>query len=212
MTQKEQAIIEQAENAWTGITEDDLAQQRRGPGGNGEHYAPSFKVFRIVEDIATCGAEHDYQDVLEFGVQGVLAMYGLSLYLTKDEEQLMRESLLEMGEQRQTSEVVRLATSCVDEPLRGLRDRSWMKEKDLEQEHKLDRAAWRKRSADPRKLLVTHIAEPGDAGKPLLPGWMASAERVPANAAAATDVQPAATPAAAKVPAEPRLVTVECSS
>ena len=212
MKQETQVVFEQAKGAWTDIAEDDLTQQRRGPGGNGEHCAPSFKVFRIVEDIATRGAEHDYQDVLELGVQGVLAMYSLSSYLTKDEERLMRESLLEMGEQRQTSEMARFEVSCKDELLLGLRDRSWMKPADLEREHKIDRAAWRKLSTEPKKLLVTRIAEPGDAGKPLLPGRETSVERMPANAAAAADAHRTEGREDTQVLPEPQLVTVECSS
>ena len=68
--------VDQCGEFWADIMEDDFASQRHAKRASGEDSSPSYKVYRMVQDILRRGISHDYQDVLEFGVEGVLAGYG----------------------------------------------------------------------------------------------------------------------------------------
>lgn len=110
MEQETQQLIEQAEDPWVDLLEDDFAELRkRDRGGGGEAPLQSMKVFRIVECINLSGVEFDYQDVLELGVQGVLAKFGIYCCLTEDEHLLLWDALAELGGHCQTQEMLRVS-------------------------------------------------------------------------------------------------------
>jgi hypothetical protein len=111
MTQELQ-LVEPSEDAWVDICEDDLAEQRkrdRGGGVRGEAPLQSIRVGRMVEYIRLFGVEFDYQDVLEHGIDWVLAKYGLHFCLSVGEQQLLWDALLELGEHCQTQEMLRVS-------------------------------------------------------------------------------------------------------
>ena len=86
------------QEVWASIMEDDWAAQRQ-----------SREVAKTVRQIKRHGVEHDYQDVLEFEVGGVLSrFYGLSAPQTREAAEELHCVLLAMGGKRQTEEIVRL--------------------------------------------------------------------------------------------------------
>ncbi len=95
---------------WACIMEDDWALQHKEDREEDDSSSyPSARVFHVVEAVKRTGAWHDYQDVLELGVHGVLARYGMSVVLGKAEEGLLFDLLLDLGCRVQTREVARLA-------------------------------------------------------------------------------------------------------
>lgn len=66
----------------------------------------SYKVFRIVCFLGSVEVLHDVQDLLEFGVRGVLGWYGVHCLLTEREELELGRFLFGMGEELQTREMV----------------------------------------------------------------------------------------------------------
>jgi len=69
----------------------------------------SFRVYCIVEYVRLRGVDFDYQDVLEHGVVGILTEYGIVCLLSEGERVLLMDSLVELGMQRQTLELLRVA-------------------------------------------------------------------------------------------------------
>ena len=69
------------------------------------------KVNRIVEYIRSCGDfPYDTDDVIE-DLSGILYIYGIYNFLSRDEELLLLDELLELAEQSEISEAVRWASS-----------------------------------------------------------------------------------------------------
>jgi hypothetical protein len=131
MNNEQELVHEFADPAeqWADIMEDDLAAMRHrrdDDGGEGglASASPSAKVFAIVAEIVRHGVEHDYQDVLEHGVDGVLALYGIGGELAAGERELLREELLALGERVQTREMA-MSAQREDSLLQGLRQRTW---------------------------------------------------------------------------------------
>jgi len=63
-------------------------------GGQGEAFSPGFRVARIVADVKRRGGWHDYQDVVEYGTDEILAWYGWDLGLIEQERESLRRFLL----------------------------------------------------------------------------------------------------------------------
>lgn len=112
MKEYEQRIVHDPAEIWADIAEDDLAcqraSQRKTERDTGERSSPSVKVYCIVNNILLRGISHDYQDVLEYGVEGVLAWYGWHVALSECERNSLGAWLLGIGGWYQTREVARV--------------------------------------------------------------------------------------------------------
>ncbi len=127
MKQEVEQLVVDPEEHWANIMEDDNAFQRkldRGSGG-GDLSSPDTKVFFVMQKILKNSVVHDYQDVIEFGVDGVLGMYGVSIDMNERERQSLREWLVRLGERVQTREMSRLAFNKVDSLLSDATRQCW---------------------------------------------------------------------------------------
>jgi hypothetical protein len=68
-----------------------------------------YRVNRIVEFVRSCGDfPYDTDDVIE-GLTDVLCSYGIYNFLSRDEELLLLDELLELAEQSEIREAIRWA-------------------------------------------------------------------------------------------------------
>jgi hypothetical protein len=97
--------------------EDEECQVARG--------STSAAVTATVTALIQQGTHHDYQDVIEFGVEGVLNTYGLGAGLTNAERDQLRVALLKLGGIFQTREVIRLLHEETNPILDQIRPHTW---------------------------------------------------------------------------------------
>jgi len=90
------------------LREDEFAEERHLQRKSGEDSSPSTRVYNIVNYILINGIHHDYQDVLEFGVQGILGQYNIYQALTRWEQASLWKFLLGIGGWKQTQEIARI--------------------------------------------------------------------------------------------------------
>jgi len=131
MTDSEQeTVVQDPEEHWADLAEDDWRLLHRNDDGEGGAGAaaplsrPSRAVYDVTSHIVNRGVEFDYQDVLELGVGGVLGLYDISVDLTTEEREHLRDVLLSLGARVQTREMARLSLTEVP-LLEGLRQRTW---------------------------------------------------------------------------------------
>ena len=109
--------IEDPEEYLASLLEDEMAAVRhrertdRDNGGGKPSQLVRMTANVVLGRIKSVGISHDYQDVLDVGVNGVLAFYGIALPLTAETEQVLRADLLVLGAKRQTQEMVRSSSS-----------------------------------------------------------------------------------------------------
>lgn len=174
MNNEQQLVCEMSDPAedWASLMEDDLAAERhRRPDGEGglASSSSSTRVAVIVAQVVRHGVEHDYQDVLELGVEGVLARYGIGVDLTEGETELLRSELLALGGEVQTREMALLAHA--EAPLlHGLCQRTWsLREEALFRRVFLEDL--RRRHASPRLPRAATSSAPSMTPGPTSPGW-----------------------------------------
>ena len=125
--QEEVQIVQDPEEHWADLMEDDLRllhrDNDRSAGGAASLTTPSTAVYKVVCYIVQQSIDFDYQDVLEYGVDGVLGLYDMHVQLTAAEREHLQQVLLSLGGRAQTGEMARLANE--DFLLEGLRERRW---------------------------------------------------------------------------------------
>lgn len=108
------------------LLEDEMAELRhherehRDNGGGNPSQLVRMAVNAAVVRILNVGVTHDYQDVLAYGVEGVLSMYGIVVPLTEVAQKLLRTDLVSLGEREQTHEITRLSMAGENDLQLGL--------------------------------------------------------------------------------------------
>jgi hypothetical protein len=127
---EDQGLVQDPEEHWADLMEDDWRLLHRNDDGEGGAGAaaplsgPNRAAYDTVSYIVSRGVDFDYQDVLELGVDGVLGLYDISADLSGEERHHLRDVLLSLGGRVQTREMARL--SLAEDPLlEGLQQRTW---------------------------------------------------------------------------------------
>ena len=110
--QEEVQIVQDPEEHWADLMEDDLRLLHRdngGAGGAASLTTPSMAVYKVVSYIVQKSLDFDYQDVLEYGVDGVLGLYDMHVHLTAEEKEHLQQVLLSLGGRAQTGEMTRFS-------------------------------------------------------------------------------------------------------